>query len=426
MARRSRAALAAAACLALAATISCDGTGGAVQVPWSSKVVEFHPYGEAGESAWDPEFTIVYGPDGLPDGRFEMAYDAEGKPTRTDLYQYDEAGAQRSHMGYYLYTYDGSGRLIRGDACSPDDTIGEYYVVTYDGFGNYTSIIDWTATDTGFKRTYSHYVSWADPAEGRYRLERYYKFDEAGAAETLQREYQAYYDSAGRLMNEIYHVVRSTDGSVSGDILPSGSNEGYFYVQFSDNDQGLTFLQSDNWYGDPLDPAGLPTDLGTNRPAFNPAVLYPVNPSFIGNNADILMTEYNADGNWVKDSFYMYGMLQEVVSYSWLDAWRISETSRYVNGGKTLDQRDSVRYKDAVVEGRSYATVETTTWYVGSDPADNLDASQAPARRGNLAARRGSAAERAALNPSGSTPAELLSAWGGIIFRQLGDRHEKH
>ncbi len=419
---KPRAALAGLAALAIfmaALGISCDTGAPLSLVPYSSRVTEFYPYIEPDLAASNSDFNVVYDSTGVAKGRFEMSYDADGLLVRTDVYQYDETDPSiRTLLGYYLYTYDGNGNITLGEAFSAANERGEYYEIAYNGDGNYVSIIDWVNSESGFLRTNAHYVFWLDA--NRYWLEQFYKYDAAGAVASLLREYQAYYDSGNRLINEIYHVIRESDGDPNSTILPSGSNEGYFYVQYSDNAEGLTYLQTDSWYGNPTVSPFIPTDLGaSNRPAFNIVTPYPINPSFIGNNMNLLLTDYNLDGNWVKDSHFMQGSLQEIITYRWLDSSRITETSRYVNGGKALNQRDAVRYFDILVDGKLYAAVETTTYYLGTDPNSETSAS---ARNASLIQRPNS--ERARLKPAGFSGDSLLSAYGDSIFQSMRNRHE--
>lgn len=457
-------------CCLLAA---CDAGPRTDVVPYSSKAVDFYAYGEAdgGPDDGDPEndvpayapaFTLVYGPTGVLTGRFSMTYapDDPGRLVRTDCYQYDEAGLNPALIGYDTYEYDRpdayyeSGvpyyRIKCGRSWVPDGESGlerARYDVTYADDGHttprqsvhYAEIIDykWDDAKAAFEATYSQRATWADlDADGaldldaygsptNYQTEQYFAYDDDGANPLLECEYAAYYNAAGEMVNELYHVIRGSH--VDASVLPSGIDEGYFYVQYANNQAGLTCLQSDTWYGDPLQPdyalvAPIAAARSAATKAFTLPLAYAIDPLFIGNNADMVMYEYDSAGNPVVDSFYAYGSLVARKTYGWLPSGRLSEKSRYVRGGSVLEQRDCYRYYDSWVDGRKYAAAEVTTYYLDVRPTEGeSDFSRTSA----CLSPRNAAFRDSGFSPVRGSEAETLEAYRQKIRIATRNTHER-
>jgi len=400
--------------------------------PFDSQILEYHERFADGTVDENPARSIVYDSTGKPAGRFEMAYDALGYPTRTDVYTYDSDGITNSLTGYYLYAYDVLSRIESGKTYDPAGTLLEEYDVTYHTTltDRYTDIADWglnTSTSL-WVRTADHVVTYltdGSSGDGEYRTEQYFTYDSTGTTKSLLKEYAAWYaipdaDGYPRTNCELYHVLKGSDT----DILPSGLDEAYYYVSYSYDPKGNTFLQADSWYGDPTNlPSRLPNDIPkglmgefTVTPGNPDPFAYPINFNFIGNQASMIIWEFDAYQNPVKASLYLYGILQEIKTYRWLDLDHIAEKARYVNGGATLEQREATRYYDAIVDGEAYQIQETTTYYFGEAPTKNAVARRASSKS-FLRAEPG-------FLPAGMAGTDLIAAYGERIFRKVEDIHE--
>jgi hypothetical protein len=457
-----------AAGLASALLASCDIQPQAVIIPYSSKVVDFHPYldkngdGDTTDNddgpAAAPDFTLVYDATGKLSGKFAMSYGADGLLERTDCYQYDADGLNPVLVSYDVFTYEavtyyGAGvskrHLIRAETFVPSGSANVsrlYYTIAYAHpdlpavvTDHYSSIDDfkWDDVKQAFEQTNRQTASWvsldgdalydhdAGFSPTHYRTKQEYQYDADGANPKLTTEYAAYYNASGVMVNELYHVIRSPYSTV--DILPSGKDEGYYYVQYSRNPQGRTCFKANNWYGDPSNspsflprlpppPPPPPPALPPPRPPF-PAFVHPfsyaIEPLFIGDNADMILTDFDDAGNPVKESYYAYGSLKEIKTYRWLDASRMAEATRYISGGATLEERETYRYYDIGISGARYSATEKTIYYMDEAADGAVD---------------GAASSRSALSqtvPVGPGPAAFLASFAEAKFKSMRNAYEQ-
>jgi hypothetical protein len=388
----------------------------------------------------------VYDATGKLSGKLAMTYGADGLIERTDCYQYDADGLNPARVSYDVFTYEtvtyyGAGtakrHLVQADTFVPsgDTNVRRlYYTIAYAHptlavvTDHYSSIDDfkWDDARRVFEQTNRQTASWADlDADGvydhdsgfnpiHYRTKQEYQYDADGANPALTTEYAAYYNASKVLVNELYHVIRSPYSTV--DILPAGKDEGYYYVQYSRNPQGRTCFKANNWYGDPLNtPSFLPRIMPgpLPLPAFAYPYTYAIDPLFIGDNADMILTDFDDAGNPVKESYYAYGSLKEIKTYRWLDAARMAEATRYISGGATLEQRETYRYYEIGISGVRYSATEKTIYYMDEAADGAID---------------GAASSRSAFSPAGpvrSDPAAFLASYGEAKFKSMRNAYEQ-
>ena len=391
--------------------------------PFDSRVLEYHPVDSTGAVSPDPSFTVVYDSTNTASGRFEMSYDENGYPIRTDIYQYEDDGLTTTLIGWYIYTYEAGPmhRITGGETFNAEGSRLEYYTVTWDAGYNYTDITDYKVaggTDIETAHQIATYLKGADPAAGFYRTEQYITCDDAGVENALKKEYAAWYsppDAEGYVSRvcELYHVLRNADPD-DAEILPQGADEAYFYVSYSYDAAGNTFLQSDSlYYGTP--------QRFTVTPAADDPFLYQINASLIGNQTDMILWEYDEYNMPIKASFYLGGVLQETKTYTWRDPEHITTKARYINGGAMLAQKEQTTYWDTTVDGRIYQVWENTTFSFDAAPAK----SAAAPYEWSMAARSSkSLGPEPDFSPTGLAGGDLVAAYAERTYRKVRGLHD--
>lgn len=428
--------------------------------PYNSRTLEYHAILSDGSVDPNPAMIIVYDSTGKQAGKFVSTYDASGNVTRTDIYQYNSDGTT-TLLGHYSYTYQAATStlpelLTKGEAFDASGNPKEYYDITYAvGAGmqdHYTDIADYTVDAAGnATESTDHVVTYItdtnNPAAGGYRTEQYFTFDSSGT-ESLQSEYVAYYlppDANGYVNEqaELYHVIRGSSSSTST-VLPSGVDEAYFYTKFSYDAQENTYMQTDYLYGNITTKSGLPTDIPAARydsttHAFIPVTGWNVDPAAgnpdplpytinttctpsdetcVGNQVDTILYQYNSDNNPVKELLYVKGQLQEERTFSWKDPTHVTSKNLFVNGGNTLQQRDTTKYYPTTVGGVSYQVWDTTTYYFGLGPAKGT-----ALPKSHFLIERG-LKSFPLFEPTGSSAQGLLQAIGGQMFHRMAALHD--
>jgi hypothetical protein len=431
---------AAAAAIACAILAGCALTTADSVTDYNSRILEYHPY--VGDSVYSESLlNLVYDAAGLLRGRFQMTYNGDGKITRTDCYSYDTEGT-KTYNGYYVYTYNVDGNILTGKTYNASDVQVQGYEVAYDATFTtcYTVIEDYTGTGpspttTTEEEVVTYQKEPLDPGYGNYRTKQHFAYDSSGA-KSLTSETAAWYttDSKANVIvhNELYHVLKG-----SGlDILPSGRDEAYYYTTYSYDPAGNKFLEADYWYGETstkIPPAADPMITARDATYFNygdpdggaddDPFTYTIDLDYVKDLAQMTVYEFDEYQNCTKASLYSYGVLQEVKVYGYKDKDHISERSRYVDGGVTLEQRDAIRYYDVDLDGVTYQVQETTTYYYGSaaaDAADNAVPGSAWTARGS----RPSLVRLPDFNPIAASADALVAAHGKHLSMKTRNIHE--
>ena len=345
-------------------------------IAYDSRITEYLQLIET-TGTYEPAMTKVYDKTGAQVAEFIQTYDENGNNTRTDVYEVDENG-KKTAREYYLYTYesalyDGTDtfyRVTEGGTYDSTDVKRLWYKVTYDTTypANYTSITDWALDEDGvteIKKAYQlcTYLS----TSGNYRTEQYFSYDsDDHTTLVLKKEYACWYDADGYPTNELYHVIRGGDEADS--VLPEDvPDDSYFHVGFSYDTAGNIYLQSDYLYSDPAGAAVHIPKAANGSFSVTPAnadpFAYNVYYEGIGSQIDMILSDFDQLGNLTRDTLYVYGTVQEVRGYSYDSAGEeLVSRSRYVGGGKVLDERTEIRFSTATIDGVEYRVKDSLTY----------------------------------------------------------------
>jgi hypothetical protein len=419
--------VAAAAVTAMAVVAACTLTTEDKVTSYNSRILEYHSIAADGTVSSNSSLNLVYRSTGTMAGKFVMTYDTGGKLIQTDCYSYDADTGDETYNGYYTYAYNTDGNITTGKTFNASKVQVQEYDVTYDATKHETGRAGYTGSATNKTPNDEQVWTWIapvpadpDPNYRQCRTRQYFTFDSSG--ESLLKEYAYWYRGKGIEDYEVYHLLKG-----SGDILPAGRDEAYYYRSYSYDPAGNIFLQADYWYG--ASPTTIPTtadpmvsNRGTMYQFVDPNTgdsdpfTYNVNLGLLQDQAQTIVYAYDEYQNCVKKSVYSYGVLQEIDAYRYQDKDHIAEKSRYVDGGKTLEQRDVIRYYDSTLsDGKTYEVKEATTYYYSNASAPPSGSSAA------LGISRVAVPE---FNVTASSDEALVAAYAERLFARARSIHE--
>lgn len=385
--------------LIISFTASALITTGCRLTPEEEAVIDYHSrtvdyltsVGSGAASRVDLERTKIFDNTGYQVGEIVQTYDADGLNTRTDVYGVDVNGTKNLHE-YYLNTYDSvdypagttAYRLIKSETFDSGGTRQAwssyaYHAAFQDSLTEKTDyVLDGEADKkVGYQlRTYLTDTVNTDK-NGKYRTDQVYSYDTDGVTLKLKKETAAWYDDDGTLTSELYHVVR---GSTTDTVLPNGAaDEAYYYVTYSRSEQGLVYLKSSYvYYHDAAEV--LVWDDGPDGsfsviPANNDPFAYALEFSRIKNQYDLIISDYDGEGNLLVQTLYVFGVIQNRTTYGYNDNNDMVERSRYGNGGIILEEKVVVRFREEEIDGVTYTIRETFTYYFNEDlqPSDTAE-----------------------------------------------------
>lgn len=343
------------------------------EIKYYSKEVIFSRYVDPDGYDLEPVETWLYGADGKLSIIFKNHYvepDNSGLfvNDKTEVFEVGESG--NTLIEYYMYEYqkddyqytDEEGTLVstfdyiinRGETYDAEGILRLYYTVSYlvlpTEYDVYTSIIDYKAEDDSvLAKQESTYILDGD-GQYRYRTEKFYSLPTSTSTVlTLDKEFACWYESASpfRYLYELYHSIRSSDGS----------EEVFYLTMYHRNDNGDVWEQADYQY----DKTGVPMD-ADNTFTVVPSFTYDILFDHIGVKATVLNTKYDSLGNIIIDERSLNGYCSEYITYRYNKNSELTDQLRYTKGGSLLYDRITVRYSDEMRDGVYYRKTEKTTY----------------------------------------------------------------
>lgn len=338
-------------------------------IDYSSRLLEISDIVDLATRDFRVRETQVYGATGALSGRFVQSYDADGLSNEVNVYSVDDEGNSLLTERQVITRDPGTGLETLNESYDADEARQAWSQTSYHATLTESYVL-WQlwVWDPGTEadllqseRRATYLTSQADPdLEGKARTEQLFSRDTEGVLK-LTSESAFWYDSDGRLLSRLDHVLRGTD-DVDEAVLPEGVDERYFYTAYSRNPQDYVFSKIQYLYED----AGIPRggDLSFTVTAANPdPFAYTIDNGGVKYQVGMEISDYDGQGNLVRETVYSFGELQEIRTYAWLEPGFETERARYVNGGTVLDEKVVTRYRVEDIGGVECWVREAFTYY---------------------------------------------------------------
>ena len=351
---------------------ACDlvPPGEEAYIDYSSRVVDISDVLDLAARDFRLRETQVYGSTGKLGGRFVQGYDAEGLNNEVHVYAVDDEGNSVLTEHQVITRDPATDMETLNESFDSDDVRQSWAATTYHAPPLDTAYVLWQlwVWDPGTEadilqseRRATYLTAQADPdLEGRLRTVQLFSRDSEGVMK-LTSESAFWYDAAGLLLAQLDHVLRGTD-DVDEAVLPEGVDERYFYSAYSRNPQDQVFSKIQYLYEDALIPRD--ADLSFTLTPANPDPLaYSIDNDGVRYQVGMEISDYDGQGNLVRETVYSFGEIQEVRTYAWLEPGFETERARYVNGGTVLDEKVVTRYRVEDIGGAECWVKEAFTYY---------------------------------------------------------------
>lgn len=358
-----------------------DGENGLAD--YFTRVLEFSQDLDGDEDTTETVITRVYDDTKKQTTEVVNTYDADGVKTQTDNYDFDNDGnkpADPSDYTVYTYFTGGShdGDLQQADTYDSEGTRVAYYVVGYpDADDTHKETIyyvyDGSSMIPDRKVDKYYYPAGApDPDwEGELRVEKYFTYDTDASDWNLKKEKAFWYeDNEGgdgvRISHELSHSFR-------GDDTPE---EVFIYKPYSYTDGDKVYLESDYEYDGENANFGLDATYGSFTVDADDAVdpfefvtgpstgtEYNIEYDFIGEQKNMIVSEYNDRELISREAHYTGGAVQEVRTFEYDAEDRLINMSRYINEVQLLEEKVVIGYREKTLgDGQTYDLKETLTY----------------------------------------------------------------
>jgi hypothetical protein len=300
--------------------------------------------------------------------------DPDYQKTETLVYEFDpQTGVKTANpVSRIEYAYTGT-RMDRADTYDSEDNPVYRLEVLYEN-ANYPEKVTTNRTfvyDGGsYVEDSEQIITYYNPGapdtdwEGNKRTEQFFYFD--GGTKKLRKETVYWYDETGELITHtVEHLFRGgDDDEEGGDVETSEVEEFFIYKSYSYNAQNQIFQINDHEYDET---AGAPTleSLLTGdgyfdvTPGNSDPFVYDIEHAAILGQRNLIIYDYTdledpdpeaGAGALLlgTESHYTEGVLQEERRYTYDSRKRLTGIGRYVNGGRTLAEKEVTIYRDVV------------------------------------------------------------------------------